>query len=197
MAYGAGSSSPPGRDASTFEMESTMTSRRPSVILAALLLAGFALPAPVAAQSQQIGPSGLPLPRFASIKSSEVNIRQGPSKDHDVAWKFVKAGVPVEITQEFDVWLRIRDSEGQEGWVQKTLLSGKRTALVAPWEKKGTTPLRDKGELGARIVANVEPTVLVDLAECTGRWCRVAVAGVKGWIEQNRIWGAYPDENFR
>jgi len=152
---------------------------------------------PVAATAQTRGPSGLELPRFVSTKSAPVNIRQGPSKDHDIAWTFVKAGVPVEVTQEFDVWFHIRDSEGAEGWVQKTLLSGKRTALVAPWEKQGLTPLRDKAEAGARIVANVEPGVLVEVSECTGRWCRVAAEGVKGWIDQTRIWGVYSVEIFR
>lgn len=149
------------------------------------------------AQSQQVGPSGLPLPRFASTKSNPVNIRMGPSRDHDVAFTFVKSGVPVEITQEFDVWLRIRDSEGAEGWVQKTLLSGRRTALVAPWEKTGTTPIREEPKADATIVAQADPGVLVDVAECNGRWCRIAVSGTKGWIEQGRIWGAYPDEVFR
>ena len=149
------------------------------------------------AQAQQVGPSGLPLPRFVSTKSDRVNIRMGPSRDHEVAWTFVKAGVPVEITQEFDVWLRIRDSEGAEGWVQKTLISGKRTALVAPWEKKGTTPLRETPEAGGKLVAQVEPTVLVDIAECNGKWCRVVAGGSRGWIEQGRLWGAYPDEVFR
>lgn len=167
-------------------------SARSAVILVALGLAAL----PAAAQ-QAVGPSGLPLPRFVSTKSAPVNIRQGPSKDHEIAFTFVKAGVPVEVIQEFDVWFRIRDSEGAEGWVQKNLLSGKRTALVAPWEKKGLTPMRDKGEAGAKIVANVEPHVLVEVAECSGRWCRIAADGVKGWIEQGRVWGAYPDETFR
>ena len=170
----------------------------PSSLFALLLISvGLLAAGPAFAQSQQIGPSGLPLPRFVSIKSAPVNIRQGPSKDHDIAWTFVKAGVPVEVTQEYDIWFRIRDSEGAEGWVQKTLLSGKRTALVAPWEKKGTTPMRDKADIAARIVANVEPSVLVEVSECTGRWCRISAEGVKGWIEQGRIWGAYQDESFR
>lgn len=146
------------------------------------------------AQSQQMGPSGLPLPRFASTKSAPVNIRMGPTADHDVAWTFVKAGVPVEITQEFDIWLRIRDNEGQEGWVRKTLLSGKRTALVASWEKKGTTAMRDTPETSARIIAEVDPGVLVDIVECNGKWCRVTANGTRGWLEQNRVWGVYPDE---
>jgi SH3-like domain-containing protein len=172
--------------------------RRRALVGAAALVAALGFASVSAfAQSQQVGPSGLPLPRFASTKSSPVNVRMGPSRDHDVAWTFVKPGVPVEITQEFDIWLRIRDSEGAEGWVQKTLLSGKRTALVAPWEKTGTTPVRAEARSDATLLAEVEPGVLIDLAECTGRWCRMAAAGVKGWIEQGRIWGAYPDEVFR
>ena len=169
------------------------------VILRSALALGmlFAGVLDAAAQSQQVGPSGLPLPRFASTKSAPVNIRMGPTADHDVAWTFVKAGVPVEITQEFDIWLRIRDSEGKEGWVRKTLLSGKRTALVASWEKSGTTPMRDKPDAAARIVAEVDPGVLVDVTECTGRWCRVSANGVRGWLEQNRVWGVYPDETIR
>lgn len=176
---------------------------RPAAVVRAVLIAVAVVGAAIAAapdaraQSQQIGPSGLPLPRFASTKSNPVNIRMGPSRDHEISWTFVKSGVPVEITQEFDVWLRIRDSEGAEGWVQKTLLSGRRTALVAPWEKTGTTPVRDAPQSAASIVAQVEPNVLVDIAECNGRWCRISVDSTKGWIEQGRIWGAYPDEVFR
>ncbi|MBR7513337.1 hypothetical protein KC219_24580, partial [Mycobacterium tuberculosis] len=86
----------------------------------ALAVAGPSLAAPLAlAPNSQIGPSGLPLPRFVSIKPSKVNIRVGPTRDHGVAWTFVKAGGPVEVTQEFDIGYRVRDSEGQEGWVQK------------------------------------------------------------------------------
>lgn len=171
-------------------------------MIAGLAAAGLGLAlalaaTPAGAQSQQVGPSGLPLPRFASTKSSPVNVRMGPSRDHDVAFTFVKPGVPVEITQEFDIWLRIRDSEGAEGWVQKTLLSGKRTALVTPWEKKGDTPVREAPTSEAALVAQVGPGVLVDVAECNGKWCRIAVSGVKGWLEQDRIWGAYPGEVVR
>ncbi|MCE1236493.1 MAG: SH3 domain-containing protein [Hyphomicrobiales bacterium] len=172
---------------------------RGAIAAAALVLAlvsAFATTS-AQAQSQQIGPSGLPLPRFASTRSSPVNVRMGPSRDHDVAFTFIKPGVPVEITQEFDVWLRIRDSEGAEGWVQKTLLSGKRAALVAPWEKTGRTPLRTEPAGAAEIVAEVEPGVLLDVAECNGRWCRVTASGVKGWIAQDRVWGVYPNETFR
>ena len=74
--------------------------------------------------------SGLPVPRYVSLKSDHVNVRAGPTKDNDVAWVYTRAGLPVEITAEFENWRRVRDSEGAEGWVYHSLLSGRRTAVV-------------------------------------------------------------------
>ena len=72
------------------------------------------------------------MPRFVSLKSDRVNVRAGPNKDQDVAWVYTRAGMPVEITAEFENWRRIRDWEGAEGWVYHSLLSGRRTAVVVP-----------------------------------------------------------------
>ena len=74
-------------------------------------------------------------PRYVSLKTDRVNLREGPSKDHRTAWVFQRAGLPVEIVAEYETWRRIRDSEGTEGWVLHSLLSGRRTALVMPWAK--------------------------------------------------------------
>ena len=79
--------------------------------------------------------SGLPIPRYVSLKSDRVNLREGPSKDHRTTWVFQRAGLPVEITGEFEIWRKVRDSEGAEGWVLHSLLSGRRTVLIAPWKK--------------------------------------------------------------
>src|SRR5262249_12035580 len=74
---------------------------------------------------------GLPIPRFVSLKAGRVNVRAGPTKDHDVAWVYTRSGLPVEVTAEFENWRRIRDWEGAEGWVYHSMLSGKRTAIVS------------------------------------------------------------------
>lgn len=113
-------------------------------LLAVALTATLAIPAAFAQESTtdaqptgsiQRGPSGLPLPRFVSLKSGRVNVRTGPGINYAVEWLYLKAGLPMEILQEYDNWRRVRDSEGAEGWVNQSLLSGKRTALVAPWQK--------------------------------------------------------------
>lgn len=146
------------------------------------------------AQSTKTGASGLAVPRFVSLKSDRVNVRVGPSRDHNIAWTFVQAGLPVEIIQEFENWRRIRDWEGKEGWVFHSLLSGRRTALVTPWEQTGRTPLRARSKSDADIVAELEPKVLAAVSECAGGWCRVGGREYDGWLDQTRLFGVYPDE---
>ncbi len=145
---------------------------------------------------QALGPStGLAVPRYVSLKTDRVNLREGPSKDHRTSWVFERAGLPVEITAEFDTWRKIRDSEGTEGWVLHSLLSGRRTALVAPWKKDVVLPLRSAATETAGVVANLQPGVLSNVKKCDGLWCRVYGDGFEGYIQQVNLWGVYPDEH--
>ena len=87
-------------------------------------------------QEITLGPSGLPLPRFVSLKSGRVNSRVGPGANYSVDWMYLKPGLPMEIIQEFDNWRRVRDADGSEGWINQSLLSGRRTGIAAPWQKR-------------------------------------------------------------
>ena len=134
------------------------------------------------------GPSGLPLPRFVSLKAKSVNLRVGPSVDYAVSWRYMKSGVPV-------------DADGTEGWVNQALLSGDRTAVTAPWMRgKGAdiyvNMRRDPQSSGA-LVAKLEPGVVIKVGECNGDWCHAEVDGTEGWVAQAEIWGAYPGEAFK
>lgn len=149
--------------------------------------------------SAHLGPSGLPIPRFVSLKPTRVNTRVGPSRDYAISWLYTKSGLPVEIIQEYDNWRRIRDADGTEGWVYQSLLAGKRTAIIAPWEQNKTGVLIDlyaSASDTARVLARVEPGVISSIRECTGQWCQLDIKGTRGWIRQAQIWGAYPDEVF-
>lgn len=142
----------------------------------------------------QVGPSGLPIPRFVSLKSEKVNVRRGPSSDHPVAWVFQRKGLPVEIVAEFENWRRIRDSDGEEGWILQNMLVGKRTAVVAPWREGKTVAMHVSAASDSGLVAQVAAGVLGDVASCTGDWCEIATGGYDGWIEQSMLWGVYPGE---
>ncbi len=60
-----------------------------------------------------------------------INVRVGPGTKYDVSWIYKVAGTPVEIIQEFDIWRKIRDVDGSEGWVHQTMLTGNRAGYVA------------------------------------------------------------------
>lgn len=151
-----------------------------------------------AASSQGItrGPSGLPLPRFVSLKSGRVNSRIGPGLNYSVDWLYLKSGLPMEIIQEYDNWRRVRDADGAEGWINQSLLSGRRTAIAAPWHKgkSARIELFAEPDSGGRPVAILEPGVIGTIKQCTGEWCEMTFEGHTGWIDQTLVWGAYPGE---
>jgi SH3-like domain-containing protein len=132
------------------------------------------------------------LPRFASLRAGEVNVRTGPGVRYPVEWVFVYRHMPIEIVAEFDTWRKVRDWQGTEGWVHQSMLSGRRTAIVTT----GRRPIRDVPARDARIIAEVEERVVGQLLECKPQWCRVDVAGFRGWIRRAVIWGVYDGETF-
>ena len=148
--------------------------------------------------SVQRGRSGLPLPRFVSLKSDRVNMRIGPGRDYAIEWLYLKSGLPLEIIQEYDNWRRVRDSEGVEGWIYQSLLSGRRTGMALPWHRGKNTAVdmrREPGESG-RIFAVIEPGAIGRVHLCNGDWCRMTFKGHKGWVRQASIWGVYPGETY-
>jgi SH3-like domain-containing protein len=153
-------------------------------------------PRPASAQELATGPSsGLPVPRFVSLKPDKVNVRGGPTRNHEVTWQYTRSGLPVEITAESDNWRRIRDWEGSEGWVYHSLLSGRRTALVIA-KTKELVPLLSAADDQGRMVAQLEPGVVASVRRCTGTWCQISGSGFDGWIAQERLWGVYPNETL-
>jgi SH3-like domain-containing protein len=138
--------------------------------------------------------SGLPIPRYVSLKSDHVNVRAGPTKDNDVAWVYTRSGLPVEITAEFENWRRVRDSEGAEGWVYHSLLSGRRTAVITMKSREDLAPLYERADRASAVTARLQAGVITQVRQCESGWCRVSGNGFDGWIEQQRLWGVYADE---
>jgi SH3-like domain-containing protein len=166
------------------------------LVSAGLVGAVLGLAGSPACAQQAVGTAtGLPVPRYVSLKSDHVNLREGPSKDHATKWIYQRAGLPVEITAEYEIWRRIRDSEGAEGWVLHSLLSGKRTVLVSPWKKDAPPfPLRIEPGDDANITAKLSPGVVAGVKKCDGTWCRLKGEGYDGYMPQTNLWGVYPGE---
>jgi SH3-like domain-containing protein len=157
-------------------------------------LLGASVSSGFSAKDAAITTSGLPVPRYVSLKSDRVNVRMGPTKDNDVAWIYTRAGLPVEITAEYENWRRVRDSEGAEGWVYHSLLSGRRTAVVTMKHKDELATIYDSADPSSAIAARLQAGVLAQVKHCGSGWCHIDGSGFDGWIEQQRLWGVYADE---
>ncbi len=130
------------------------------------------------------------VPRFASLRADEVNLRTGPGERYPIDWVLTRKGMPVEVLAEFDVWRKIRDAEGSEGWVHQRMLVASRNVVV----EGGIRTLHAEPDAASPAVARAEPGVIGRLIECRGRWCYVEAKGTKGWLERSEIWGVYADE---
>ena len=136
--------------------------------------------------------SGLPLPRFASLRSDEANVRAGPGTRYPIDWVFRRKGMPVEIVAEYENYRKIRDWQGASGWVHQSLLTGKRSFIIP----SKPAVLHKTPAKTAEVTAKLEPEVTGEIRSCTGDWCRVRVAGngVSGWLERTELWGVYKSE---
>lgn len=157
------------------------------IILMAVLSLAAAMPRPAAAENDK-----LPVPRFVSLKADEANLRTGPGIRYPVRWVYRKKWLPVEIVEEFDHWRKIRDVDGESGWVHKSLLSSRRTVFIT--DKQAV--LRKHQEENAPPLLRAERGVIADVIECESRWCRVQIENVKGWAPKTAFWGAYSQEVF-
>jgi len=138
--------------------------------------------------------SGLPLPRFVSLRSDTVYVRAGPGMRYPVKWVYQRRNYPLQVVQEFDTWRKIKDADGEEGWVHQSLLSGNRHVLI-----QSTEPLTiyKKPDDGARAVAQIEGGVVAKLNECEDNWCEVSVSGYEGWLLKTHLWGVYEHEESK
>jgi SH3-like domain-containing protein len=168
-----------------------------ATIVTLFLLGMLACLAPAIAQTHATdgkvtSGSELPIPRFISISKRNANLRVGPGKRYPVDWIYRRRGVPVLVTAEFQHWRKVLDVDGTEGWLHKTLLSGRRTAVVTD----DFVNFHMAGNMEAPIIFRAEAGVMGALEACIGGWCRMEIRDRAGWIERHRIFGALPSEEF-
>jgi len=159
--------------------------------------AGDAKPAPAkVVQDPNVGSfSGLPVPRFVSLRADSVNLRVGPGDQYPILWIYHRVGLPVEVLREFDVWRLVIDSEGTKGWMHEATLMGGRHFVI-----DGTTPVtlyrRNSTDSAPR--AQLMPGVVgaIDRCDAGSDWCRVRVDHIDGWLQRSEFWGSLPGEKI-
>lgn len=135
--------------------------------------------------------SGLPLPRFVSLKASKANLHRGPAQNSEIEWVYVKKNMPLEIIAELDYWRQVRDYQGTTGWMHKVLLSSKRRYVLV---EKNPVTLRKTIHNDSPVIATLDPGVIAQLLECKGSVCMLDIEGLRGWAPRASLFGVYPNE---
>ena len=144
--------------------------------------------------SNEIGQvTGYKIPRFVALKSDEVNVRIGSSTNYPIILKYITKNMPVEITDEYERWRKIRDIDGNEGWIYGDLLKGDRFAIIIKnnkskihaFSKPNGIPIGEIGELN-----------IVKIKVCLKKWCKIKFDNHKGWINKKNLWGIYENETI-
>ena len=170
------------------------------LLLAGLLLAGILLAwlLLVALQAAKDPPpeASTAAVSFAVLKAGEVNVRRGPGKQHAVQWVYRRRGVPVAVIGRFEHWRHIRDMDGDTGWVHFRLLDESRRGAMVRRSGGEPLPMRAQAHVEARIVALLQPGVVLEALECLPDWCRVGIDARSGWVARDSLWGIAPEESF-
>jgi len=168
-----------------------------------LLLVSFVIP--IQAYAGETGSvTGLPLPRFVSLKFAETNLRKGPNPKYPVTWVYKIKNYPMEVTAEFENWRRLRDTDGSEGWVHENLINGSRNVLIMKNEYTQPNPEyeRRSRELvlfrypdeNSYPMLRVEFGAMGKLKSCDQQWCKIKIEDTTAWVRKANLWGVYPEE---
>jgi SH3-like domain-containing protein len=136
--------------------------------------------------------SGLPVPRYVTLKFDEANLRAGPGREYPVLWQYRQAGLPLRVDAEFGIWRKVIDHDGTAGWMHGSVLSLRRMALV----QKSMAKIHANPDEKSNVIALAERLALMELQSCPKTWCHVANNDVRGWIKRQAVWGLLETESL-
>ena len=135
--------------------------------------------------------TGLKIPRFVSLKSDNSNLRVGPGENYPIKLKYIVANTPVEIIDEYIDWRKINDYEGNNGWLHKSLIKGKRFAIVnTPYQEGLKVFNNPKGNN----IGKIGKKNILEVKTCLMHWCKIKYGKNTGWVNKLNLWGVYEKE---
>ena len=161
-------------------------------LLTAMMLAHPAL----AQETPDESESGLALPRMVSLRSNLINARSGPGARYPIEWVYMQKGAPVEIVAEFELWRKIKDWQGSESWVHKSMLSGRRSIKMST---PGESNIYDKPDFTSPVIAKAADEVIGSVKKCpaNSQFCLINFGTVEGWVPRSNFYGVYPKEEIK
>lgn len=148
--------------------------------------------------------TGLPIPRFVVLKSSDTNLRKGPNVKFPIVWSYKRKGYPMQLVAEFENWRKLRDYDGAEGWIHENLITGARNVMFTAnhYKTKKSMYLERNSELilfrypdeNSYPMARIQLGAIGKLRKCQKEWCNIRVENTTGWALKSNLWGVLEKE---
>ena len=135
--------------------------------------------------------TGLEIPRYVSLKSSDANIRVGPSMNYPIKIKYIIKNYPLKVLEEYEEWRKVEDFKNNVGWIHKSLISGTRTGIILSKDNKNVELFNT---IDGNIIGEIGNGNIVYIEKCKIKWCLVSEENFKGWMSKRFIWGVKEKE---
>ena len=153
----------------------------------AFLLSAAALAALLLGASAQTPPSSDR--DLYSVAKPKAVVRQEPEPKAKALWTLWRYA-PVEALSYRGDWVRVRDFEGDSGWVKRAELTHE-VATVAVTAKEGK--LRKGPGAGQKVLWLLDRGYALRIFAVKGDWVEVSdLDEVNGWIHRDEVWGFPP-----
>ncbi len=125
------------------------------------------------------------LAEMASVKGEKVNLRAKPTTAASVLWELGE-GFPLMVLRKKRGWLKVKDFEGDVGWIYRDLTSNRPHLIV----RKKLVNIRKKPTSRSRIIGKAKYGVVFATLKQYKGWAKVKhESGLIGWIRRDLLWG--------
>ena len=127
-------------------------------------------------------------PKYASLKKDRVYLRWNASFDAPIKFIYQKKNLPILIIDKYDVWKKVRDIEGMEGWIHTSMISNKKTFINN--KEQSLLKYKDNSNI---VKAIIKKGVVGKIINCDEIFCKVKIKPYRGWVEKKYLWGIKKD----
>jgi SH3-like domain-containing protein len=130
------------------------------------------------------------LAEMLSVKGEKVNLRSGPGKKYIVKWEYGD-GFPLVVIKKKGKWIKVKDFEGDQGWIHKNLLVDEPRMIVKVNRSQNkSVNIRKLPGTNQKVVGKAYYGVVFTTIKQKSGWVNVKHdTGLKGWIKRSLLWG--------
>ncbi len=121
---------------------------------------------------------------FLSLKNNKVNVRYGPSLESPIKYIYNKKNLPIKQIDKKENFRRIIDHKKNSGWIHWSQLKPINSIITLD-----DKILFNKPSNFSKPLALIRKGRILVVQKCEDNWCKVETKKIKGWIENNNVWG--------